>query len=74
VDAASSQASTGTGACQDLAQHALPMPPALGRTLQALQQPTHDELARAAKAALGLADLYAAGNARAARRGWREPV
>jgi anhydro-N-acetylmuramic acid kinase len=42
-----------------LAFRSRPMPPALRAALQALQQPGHDELARAALAANSLSDLYA---------------
>lgn len=42
-----------------LAFASLPMPAALRATLLALQQPRHDELARAALATLALTDLYA---------------
>jgi len=42
-----------------LAFRSRPMPPALRDALQALQQPGHDELARAALAANSLSDLYA---------------
>jgi anhydro-N-acetylmuramic acid kinase len=69
VDAVVADFASSQGLCTTLGATHLPMPDLLRDELAALQAPCDDELARASRASLALADLYAEAIADACRAG-----